>query len=741
MASLRWRLPLLMTALVAAVLSTFVWAAHRTLRTTLLHEGEDRLQVASSQLAAIVARDELLATAQRNARAPVLASFLADPTDAEKRAAAERFLASIVAGASRRHAELWSLDGTRLAEAASGDALPAVTEVGADGVGPLRSLEPQAADAMRRQIFYDIVAGVPARAAGERAGTLVVRMALLPTNPRVISRLVGEDAYALLGNADGSLWTDLNAPVHVPLGGRNEGVSSYDDGSGHVRVGAATPVPGAPWVAWIEFPRDSLLRPADDFLDAIVPLAVIFLIAGAALALAVSSSITVPLVALSGAADDVAAGDYSRRVRVDRHDEVGRLAHAFNLMTSEIQESHRTLESRVAARTAELAAARAEADRANRAKSEFLSLMSHDLRTPLNAILGFAQLLETETLTPAQREHVSHILSGGRHLLSLVSDVLDIARIESGQLGLAVAPVAVQPLAREAAELVGPMAAARNITVRFDEAALDDVAVMADAQRLSQILLNLLSNAVKYNREGGDVFVTGQRVGGRRYRVAVRDTGPGIQSDRLGRLFQPFERLGAEQTSIEGTGLGLALSRALASVMHGTMGMASREGEGSTFWVELPLADVAAPVNGPAPDAVPEVPTPPTTGVVLYVEDNPSNVRLLQRILERRPGVTLLEAGSGAAGLTLAREQRPDLILLDMHLPDTSGADVLALLTADARTRDIPKVIVTADATPGLGERLEAAGARACITKPLNVPAMLALIDRLLPQPRTTSDV
>ena len=741
MISLRWRLPLLIAALIAAVLATFVWAAHRTLEATLIRDGEDRLEVAAGQLAALLSRDDVRAGIEREAADPALIRFLEDRS-AGHRAEAETYLASLVRDTTRRRVELWDEAG-RVLQAEAGAPLPAIETRGPAGVSGVGLADPAPDDPARRQLFYDVVASVPAARAGEPPrGALVVRLAFLPTNPRAISRLVGEDAVALLGNADGSVWTDLSGPVDgSPLGARAPGVTTYVDAGRVTHVGAAAPVPGAPWIAWVEFPMPSLTRPASEFLRAIIPLAAVFLLAGAALGWVVSSRITDPLVALGAAADDVAAGDYGRRVRVDRRDEIGRLARAFNVMTGEIQEAHQTLETRVGERTAELAAARAEADQANRAKSEFLSLMSHDLRTPLNAILGFAQLLETEPLTPEQREHVSHILSGGRHLLALVSDVLDITRIESGQLGLAVEPVALGPLAREAVQLIGPLASTRGVRIHVD-GGIDEVTVMADGQRLNQILLNLLSNAVKYNRHEGEVFVSGNRAGGGRFRLAVRDTGAGIRSEKMARLFQPFERLGAEQTAVEGTGLGLALSRALAAAMGGTIGMTSRVAHGSTFWVELPLAGEATGREEEAPPA-PAAPAvvPSTSGLVLYVEDNLSNVRLLQRILQRRPGVELLHATTGAAGVEIARLRLPDVILLDMHLPDTTGGDVLALLAGDSRTRDIPKVIVTADATPGLARRLEAAGARACMTKPLNVPAMLQMIDRLLARPGSATNV
>ena len=375
--------------------------------------------------------------------------------------------------------------------------------------------------------------------------------------------------------------------------------------------------------------------------------------------------------------------------------------------------------------------AKSEADRANRAKSDFLSLMSHDLRTPLNAILGFAQLLELDHLEARQAENVQHILSGGRYLLELISEVLDITRVESGQLGVSPEPVLAQDAVQRAVDLVKPLAAQRNITITIHPLGLGD-AVHADRHRLNQILLNLLSNAVKYNRLGGNVTVHGERTSPDRYRIAVTDTGAGIPESKVTMLFQPFERLGAEQTAVEGTGLGLALSRLLAVAMGGTLGVRSIVDKGSTFWVELAQAEHHAdPVL--LSSSKPTVSSlAPISGLILYIEDNQSNVRLMERILRQRPGVELLHAPDGQTGLVLIHERRPDIVLLDLHLPDMSGDDVLRHFWADPATRPIPIVVLTADATPGLERRLKAAGATGCLTKPINIREVIDLIDAML---------
>jgi signal transduction histidine kinase/CheY-like chemotaxis protein len=402
------------------------------------------------------------------------------------------------------------------------------------------------------------------------------------------------------------------------------------------------------------------------------------------------------------------------------------------------------LEHRVEERTHELSVANAElgqeigerrraeeeADRANRAKSEFLSRMSHELRTPLNAILGFAQLLEMDALSIEQQDSVGQILRGGRHLLALINEVLDISRIEAGRLHLSIEPVPVSETVRQAVELVRPSPAAARVAIQAD--AIDEALhVLADRQRLQQVLLNLLSNAAKYNRPGGSVTVSCRRLAGSVARLQVRDTGEGIAPDKLERLFTPFDRLGAEGSGVEGTGLGLALSKHLVEAMGGVLRAESQAGVGSAFSVELPV--VPAPVaidDGPAVAAPEDERDGSRLPVkVLYIEDNLSNLRLVESVLGRRPGMTLLSAMQGRVGLDLARDHRPDLILLDRHLPDLSGDEVFALLREDARTRDIPVVILSADAIPARARRMLDAGVRAYLTKPLDVKSLLAAVD------------
>jgi PAS domain S-box-containing protein len=381
----------------------------------------------------------------------------------------------------------------------------------------------------------------------------------------------------------------------------------------------------------------------------------------------------------------------------------------------------------------DLKAARLEAERANRAKNEFLSRMSHDLRTPLNAVIGFAQLLAADRLSAAQSECAEQILRGGRHLMDLINEVLDLARIESGRLALAPEPVAVRDAVTRAAELVAPLASQGQVTVRIDQR-VPDLAVLADRQRLSQILLNLLSNAVKYNRTGGEVVLAVEERSPARARIVVSDTGPGIPPDKMRLLFRPFERLGAETTGIEGTGLGLTLSRRLAEAMGGELGVSSQVARGSQFFVELPTMSGLASATPRDEGGRSQLGTSATSpaGTVLYIEDHLSNVRLMQRLLENRPQLALVHASNGERGLALARVRRPDIILLDLHLPDQPGDHVLAALQADDELSDTPVVVLSADATPGQVGRLLVAGASEYLTKPLDLRQVLAVIDRLM---------
>jgi PAS domain S-box-containing protein len=373
-------------------------------------------------------------------------------------------------------------------------------------------------------------------------------------------------------------------------------------------------------------------------------------------------------------------------------------------------------------------AAKVEAERANLAKSEFLSRMSHELRTPLNVVLGFGQILELRgSLDERDRDAVESILKAGRHLLELINEVLDLSRIESGRMAISPEPVELADLASEALDLIGPLAQERSVRLTA-ELGLCHRHVTADRQRLKQVLLNLLSNAVKYNRHGGEVTVSCAEGTQERLRLQVKDTGPGIPAALMDRLFEPFERLGAEADHVEGTGLGLALSMHLVKLMGGEIGAHSREGEASTFWIELAAAP-APPDGADSPEEAPQPTWPSGPRRVLLIEDNLANLKLIQALIADRAHIELLPAMTGGLGVGLAREHRPDLILLDQHLPDATGTELLHRLKAHPETRAIPVVIVSADATPGQIRRMRDLGAVDYLTKPLDIPRFLRVLD------------
>jgi CheY-like chemotaxis protein/anti-sigma regulatory factor (Ser/Thr protein kinase) len=358
--------------------------------------------------------------------------------------------------------------------------------------------------------------------------------------------------------------------------------------------------------------------------------------------------------------------------------------------------------------------------------------MSHELRTPLNAILGFGQLLQLEDLTQEQNESVDHMLAGGRHLLGLINEILDISRIEAGSLALSPEAVDVAGVVKDTVDLIRPLAAERELDLVAPGEASDAPAVQADHQRLKQVLLNLASNAVKYNRHGGSIRVAYEATAPGRVTIVVEDTGPGLAPDKLARLFTPFDRLGAEQTDVQGTGMGLALSKGLVEAMGGSLSADSTEGRGTSFAIELPAAAAATDQGGADAAPPPPAPDPGRVHTVLYVEDNPSNLRLVERVLAERGGVDLLTTAEGEEVQRLVHRHQPELVLLDLHLPDTDGEEVLRRLKADPRTADVPVVVVSADVTPEHIQRMLAAGAREYLTKPLDVAQFRAVVDNLL---------
>lgn len=376
------------------------------------------------------------------------------------------------------------------------------------------------------------------------------------------------------------------------------------------------------------------------------------------------------------------------------------------------------------------------AETASHAKSEFLSRMSHELRTPLNAILGFAQLIESGMPAPTdkQRHSLDQILKGGWYLLDLINEVLDLALVESGRLVLSNEPISVLEIMHECRTMIEPQATAHGIRIHFSSHVLSPY-VLADRTRVKQVLINLLMNAIKYNRIGGTVTVDFAVQPEDRLRICVRDSGVGMGPEQLAQLFQPFNRLGKEGGSEEGTGIGLVVTKRLMELMGGVIGVQSTAGVGSVFWIELALTTPAQLTEGDSVHmAIPESPqhANPHRYTVLYVEDNPANLDLVEQIMTRRSNVRLLSAANASIGIEFARSHQPDVILMDINLPGMNGVDAMRILQAGTRTAHIPIVALSANAVPrdiALGME---AGFMDYITKPIKVSAFLQTLDAAL---------
>jgi PAS domain S-box-containing protein len=404
---------------------------------------------------------------------------------------------------------------------------------------------------------------------------------------------------------------------------------------------------------------------------------------------------------------------------------------------------------------ADLVKAKSVADKANLAKSDFISSMSHELRSPLNAILGFAQLLEAGNPlpTPSQKARIDQIIQAGWYLLGLINEILDLAMIESGRQPMTMESLSLSEVFLDCQAMTEPQANKTGIRIGFPR--LDTPCfVYADRTRLKQILINLLSNAIKYNRVGGTVDVTVHSNIDGRVHIGIQDTGNGLSPDKLKQLFQPFNRLGQQSGSVEGTGIGLVVSKRLVELMGGRIGVESVVGVGSLFWIEVHLSDQSR--NGISGDVLLEPahvaveaaiqaaiqklqgPAHPEVAphTVLYVEDNPTNMLLMEQILERRSGIKLLKADNGTSGIALARVHVPEVILMDINLPGISGIQALHILRADHVTAHIPVIAISANAMPSDIQRGLDAGFMAYITKPIKVVEFMAALDKALKHAR-----
>jgi signal transduction histidine kinase len=828
--SLRVRLPLLISVLLVSVVATFLWAANREVEATLVRAGGVRAKGAADQVAELMARPAQVGmdSLGRVAADAAVRRYLVDPTD-DMRDVASAHLMQLAATGQRR-IQLWNATGSRLLEIsipAEGGAgtppieLPAAIRRPAVGFNALQDVD--------NLVFTDSAAEVrtevPSTGQGGTSrllGYVAVRSTFSVKPPGALNRLVGVDASLKIGNTAGGTWTDLSNIVPAPpVNVSGKSVAEYRAASGERRVGAMSSIRGTPWAVWVDFPRALIVAPARAFLQRMTAIALIFVVIGATLVGMLSVRITRPLHALAQAADEIAAGDYLRRVEATRSDEIGRLGRAFNAMAGEVKtavealrsgkqmfvatlgsindgvavaDAHGTLvfanplaeqilgldmigtpaaewsvrhglcladgtpvpperrplvlalagentrevelfirnanlptgayininagplhdsdgASRGAwasyrdvslsqrldeerARAAQFEIRGREAQQANRLKSEFLANMSHELRTPLNAIIGFTDLMykgKVGPVSPQHQEYLGDVLTSSRHLLQLINDVLDLAKVESGKMDFRPQPVDLAALVNEVSDVLRGLAASKGLRIETEIDPGVAVAVV-DPARVKQILYNYLSNAIKFTPDGGSAVVRITPEGPDGFRIDVADTGVGISAEDMGRLFVEFQQLDTTASKkYAGTGLGLALTKRLVEAQGGRVSVHSVLGVGSTFSAVLPRMMLAAV---PADEVRPVIGSSFDNRTILVVDDDPNTVKLAERAL-RDAGYRPFAAANAEDALAIARANPPAVVIVDLLMPFVDGFEFIVRLRNTPEGRDMPIIAWT----------------------------------------------